>query len=350
MPGEEWAVNISGDGRIVVVAYDDGTIRWHRIDDGRELLALMVLNDRANWVAWTPEGFYAATPGAHGVLQWHKNLGPDATAATVPVHHITVLRQPDALPFILQELDTTRALGLAIVANARRAVQIATGAAKAPGARLHVLAIGVSEYGDKAHHLRLQFAHKDAHDVASALLSTQTGLYAEVHSDLLLAPKTGTHRLADKGEIAEAFARTRRNMARGEGQDLTIVMFSGHGALIDGSFYLLPHGVDAGSTPRLKASALPASEFQAEIRQLAQHGRVLVLLDACHSGAVTADGSALAANADILRSLIAQGNVTVLTSSTSNQVSRENSAWAMAPSPRCCWRPSGAPGTPTIMA
>ena len=54
----------------------------------------------------------------------------------------------------------------------------------------------------------------------------------------------------------------------------------------------------------------------------------MVLLDACHSGAVTADGAALlAANVDVLRSLIAQGNVTLLTSSTSNQVSRENSAW-----------------------
>src|SRR4051794_27859284 len=196
-----------------------------------------------------------------------------------------------------------------------------------PGARLHVLAIGVSEYGDKAQHLRLQFAHRDAHDVASALLSNQSGLYAEVHSDLLLAPKTGTYRLPDKAEIAEAFARTRRNMAKGEGQDLAVVMFSGHGAVIDGSFYLLPHGVDASTTPRLKSSALPASEFQAEIRQLAQHGRVLVLLDACHSGAVTADGSALAANADVLRSLIAQGNVTVLTSSSAKEVSRENKAW-----------------------
>jgi hypothetical protein len=68
-------VNISGDGRIVVAGYGDDTIRWHRMDDGRELLALMVLNDRSNWVAWTPEGFYDATPGAHGVLRWHVNGG-----------------------------------------------------------------------------------------------------------------------------------------------------------------------------------------------------------------------------------------------------------------------------------
>jgi outer membrane protein assembly factor BamB len=50
-PGTVWAVNISGDGRLVVAAYDDGTIRWHRMDDGSELLALYVLADKQNWVA-----------------------------------------------------------------------------------------------------------------------------------------------------------------------------------------------------------------------------------------------------------------------------------------------------------
>ncbi len=40
-PGIVWAVNITGDGRLVVAAYGDGTIRWHRMTDGAELLAFM---------------------------------------------------------------------------------------------------------------------------------------------------------------------------------------------------------------------------------------------------------------------------------------------------------------------
>ena len=40
VPGAAWAVNVSGDGRLVVAAYGDGTIRWHRLSDGEELLAL----------------------------------------------------------------------------------------------------------------------------------------------------------------------------------------------------------------------------------------------------------------------------------------------------------------------
>ena len=317
-PGAAWAVNIAGDGRLVVAAYGDGTIRWHRMDDGRELLALYVLADKQNWVAWTPEGFYGATPGAFGVLRWHVNRGFDAAAETVPVSDIPKLRRPDALPFVLQELETARALGIADMKAARRDVQIRTGAAKAPGARLHVLAIGVSDYGEKAAGLALKFAHKDAEDVASALLNTQGGgLYAEV------LPMFLGDGAATKAGIFEALAAMERNMARGGGQDMAVVMFSGHGAVMDGQFYLVPHGVDNGTKASLKASAIPASEFQREILNLSRHGRVLVLLDACRSAGLI-DG---APGASLLSSAVAAGNVTVLTSSKADKLSREDEAW-----------------------
>jgi hypothetical protein len=317
-PSVVWAVNITGDGRLVVAAYGDGTIRWHRMDDGRELLALYVLADKQNWVAWTPEGFYGATPGAFGVLRWHVNCGFNAAAEAFPVSDIPKLRRPDALPYVLQELETARALGIADMKAARREVQIRTGAAKAPGARLHVLAIGVSDYGGKAAGLALKFAHKDAEDVASALLNTQGGgLYAEVLPIFL------SDGAATKAGIFEALAATERNMARGGGQDMAVVMFSGHGAVMDGQFYLVPHGVDNGTKASLKASAIPASEFQREILNLSRHGRVLVLLDACRSAGLI-DG---APGANLLSSAVAAGNVTVLTSSTADKLSREDEAW-----------------------
>jgi hypothetical protein len=133
-------VNVSKDGRIVVAADTDGAVRWHRADDGRELLALQVLPNKGepakwDWVLWTPEGFYDATPGAENVLKWVVNHGPDKAATTLPVSAIPRLHRPDALPLVLQELDTPRALGIADVAAARLDVQKATGSAKPPGAR-----------------------------------------------------------------------------------------------------------------------------------------------------------------------------------------------------------------------
>jgi hypothetical protein len=74
------------------------------------------------------------------------------------------------------------------------------------------------------------------------------------------------------------------------------------------------NGVDARTPADLKAPAISADEFHHKVAELAKYGRVPVLLDACHSGGVTGDGSALTSNADLLRSIIAASNVTVLTS------------------------------------
>lgn len=67
------AVNISADGRLVVTANADGTIHWHRYSDGRELLALYPFEDGKRWIAWMPQGFYAASAGAEQALGWHIN-------------------------------------------------------------------------------------------------------------------------------------------------------------------------------------------------------------------------------------------------------------------------------------
>jgi WD40 repeat protein len=321
-PSVGYAVNISADGRLAVAAYADGTIRWHRLDDGRELLALYVLADKQNWVTWTPEGFYGATAGAFSVLQWQVNRGFDAAADTVPVNAIPSLRRPDALALVLQELETARALGIADLKAARRDVQIVTRSTKAPGARLHVLTVGISDYGDRARNLRLHFAARDAQDVASALLNTQGGgLYAEVKPMFLHDGE------ADKHGIADALAAMDRNMTSSAGQDLAVVMFSGHGAMIDNQFYLVPYGADSSTMAHLKADAIPATEFKGEIEKLAQHGRVLVLLDTCRSAGLMSSGTNALPAADVLRSVMNASNVTVLTSSTADKVSREDEKW-----------------------
>jgi WD40 repeat protein len=322
-PAQVWATNITADGRLVVAAHGDGTLRWHRLDDGREVLALFPLADRHNWVAWTPEGVYAATPGAHGVLRWHVNRGGDAPAEAIPVAEIPETYRPEAIRLMLQTQDTPRAIGLAVLAEARAAVQRRTGAAVAPGARLHVLTVGVSDYGPVATRLNLKFAAADAHDVAAALLTTQAGLYAEVRPPQVLRDQDAT-----RAGMLRGLATMRQAMAKSEpGRDLAVVHFSGHGTLLDGEFYLLPHDVNAGDEVTIKATALPASDLRRELEGLAQHGRVLVLLDACRSGGAMATGQTLAADATRLRAALIGPNITVLTSSSKEELSREDPTW-----------------------
>jgi hypothetical protein len=73
------AVNVGEDARMVVIALADGTIRWVRAFDGAELLAFFATEDR-RWVAWTPDGYFDAGPGADVLVGWHVNRGADAAA------------------------------------------------------------------------------------------------------------------------------------------------------------------------------------------------------------------------------------------------------------------------------
>jgi hypothetical protein len=320
-PSVVWATNITADGRLVVAAHGDGTLRWQRMADGSELLALFPLADRRNWVAWTPEGVYAATPGAYGVLRWHVNRGWDAPAEAIPVSEIPETHRPEVIRLVLQEMGTPGALAVAELAKIRAAIQRRTGTAVAPGARLHLLTVGVSDYGQAATHLRLAFAAADAHDVA-ALLTTQTSLYAEVR------PQRLSNQDATRAGILRGLATMREAMARGEpGRDLAVVHFSGHGALLDGEFYLLPHDVDVGDAVTIKHTALSASMLRQELEGLGQYGRVLVLLDACRSGGAMATGQALAVDATRLRTVLVRSNITVLTSSDAAELSREDPQW-----------------------
>jgi len=107
-----------------------------------------------------------------------------------------------------------------------------------------------------------------------------------------------------------------------------LVLFSGHGALADGALYLLPHGVDASGEVGIKDTALPVAQLKAELVKIAAHGRVLVLLDACRSGAATGgDGTSFSLDAGSLRAQLAEGNITVLTSSSRTELSFEREEW-----------------------
>ena len=88
VPGVAWAVNLSANGRYVVAGYGDGTIRWHRATDGKELLALFPHNDRQRWIAWTPEGYFDASPGAEDLIGYHLNRGRDQAGDFVPVRQL----------------------------------------------------------------------------------------------------------------------------------------------------------------------------------------------------------------------------------------------------------------------
>jgi uncharacterized caspase-like protein len=91
--------------------------------------------------------------------------------------------------------------------------------------------------------------------------------------------------------------------------------------------YLLPSKVDARDEVGIQATALSVSQLKDELLAIAKHSRVLVLLDACHSGASTLNGGALAVDSTALRTSLAAANITVLTSPSGSETSFEDPSW-----------------------
>jgi uncharacterized caspase-like protein len=76
---------------------------------------------------------------------------------------------------------------------------------------------------------------------------------------------------------------------------------SSHGEIIDNPFYFIPFGFDPGSRGKSIKTAVSAGEFAERISKIAEHGKVLILLDACHSGAVGSQAWAKDPDAKVLR-------------------------------------------------
>lgn len=125
VPGVPWAVNLADNNRILVIALGDGTIRWHRYEDGRELLALYAHPDNRRWVLWTPSGYYDSSAGAEGLIGFHVNRGKERAADFVPAARLSrVLRRPDVIDRVLVSLDESEALRQANLAAGRKTHEV----------------------------------------------------------------------------------------------------------------------------------------------------------------------------------------------------------------------------------
>ncbi len=104
VPGTVWGVNLAREGRLILAAYGDGTIRWHRAEDGTELLALFIHlpegpDGPREWILFTPEGYYdASSPEAEKLIGWHLNRGSNEAADFYPVDTFAaVYKKPDRI-------------------------------------------------------------------------------------------------------------------------------------------------------------------------------------------------------------------------------------------------------------
>jgi WD40 repeat protein len=414
--GAVWAVAPSPDNRYLLSASKDQTLRVWDPDRNEPLLSLFAAGDE--WIAWTPEGYYACSAGGERLMGWRLSNGPEKMASFHPAARFRKsLYRPDVIKLVLKAGGVAKALELAdkergkasqrvevakvlppevsitspeggaklkkadvkVEATARsvgghpvtalrllidgrpykgeadvlrvdatkpgvvkarwtvtlepgrhrlavladsavsqgrskdvRVVYAGGRAAADPLPRLHVLAIGVARYKDEA--LRLDYADKDAEAIADAFRTHSKPLFREIKVRVLTDEK------ATRLAVLKRLAGLSREVTQ---RDYTVVFFSGHGDRDnDDKLHFLP--VDA-SADNLPASAVPAERLLNALAALP--GKVLVLLDACHSGGIGAGKrkSTRSLREDLVRDLTAEENgVVVMCSSTCRQSSREN--------------------------
>jgi len=361
--GTVWGVNVSGNGRLVVAAYDDGTIRWHRTGDGELVLALFVHRDGSRWVLWTPDGFFDAAAGAETLIGWHVNRGVDEAADFFPASQfrdrflrpqemdrvfggvaaatalrgllppvLTILtpgdgeaaagggtpvavafevRSPSGAPLTRLrvmvdgrplesaplEMPTADGAGVrritltlpraagelvmiaetpgAVSMPARLALQgttpltafpVVTGV---PKPMLYALCVGVNGFvgGENT----LQYATKDAADMAAVLNRQVGGLYRDIQVQVL------NHGRVNREEIVRGLDWLRRSTTS---SDVAVLFLAGHGINdVDGRYYFLP---ETGDLQALRATAVAGIDLVQILA--ATPGKRIAFLDTCHAG------------------------------------------------------------------
>lgn len=181
--------------------------------------------------------------------------------------------------------------------------------------KLYVLAIGVSKYDDKD--LELALASKDATDFANSLRKQKGLLYSDVIIKLLDDKKATKDNILDGLEWIQKETTAR---------DVAMVFLAGHGMNDNGgTFYYLP--VNA-NTESIKRTCLPFGDLKSTVSSIS--GKVLLFVDACHSGNVMGNkrrSATVDINGFVNDLTSAENGAIVFTSSTGNQYSLEDKSW-----------------------
>jgi WD40 repeat protein len=401
----------SPDGRYFLSGSGDQTLRIWDPNKQQPLLSLFVV-DR-DWIAWTPEGYYAASPYGERLMGWlinhnpaqlatflpaarfHKSLyaprllrallelgsvkkalvkigreklglvtvaevlppdvaitSPDkptgttteeaelevtALARSVGKHPVTAMRllvdgrpyrgKEGIRPFVdpregevsaswkvnlLPGKHSLRVLAESVVSKGiSDPVEVLRQAGKEEvKPNLYVLACGISRYPEP---MRLQFAASDAELISKTLSERWRGVFDKCETNVL------TDARATRANILAGLAALKEKMTAA---DVAILFLSGHGTRDPlGQFYFVPVDVKAEDPAATCVSGLEIKRALEDIP-----GRVVIILDACHSGSAAGlSGDRRKLTDDLARDLVTEDyGVVVMCSSLGREFSMES--------------------------
>jgi len=105
-----WAVAVASDGKLLISGSDDQTVRLWNVAT-RELLLTIFRHKDGEWVAWTPQGYYAASPNGDNMIGWQVNRGSEYAPDYYPAGQFKQSRyQPDLVTKVIQLGSEQKAL------------------------------------------------------------------------------------------------------------------------------------------------------------------------------------------------------------------------------------------------
>lgn len=176
------------------------------------------------------------------------------------------------------------------------------------------LVVGISKFQNPA--INLKYPSKDACDFYNYLINTAH--FAPDHVKLLTDSKATRARILS--ELGDKWLPRAANP-----DDLVVIYFSSHGSPADidvgGVNYLVAYDTDVDS---LYATGIPIQDLVRTIKARVHSDRVVIILDACHSGAASADAKGLVRTSNVSAAAISEGTgQLVIASSKPDQVSWE---------------------------
>ncbi|MBL8707239.1 MAG: caspase family protein [Rhodospirillales bacterium] len=180
--------------------------------------------------------------------------------------------------------------------------------------KLYVLSVGISRYAESS--LNLDFAAKDACDLARSLSGQQDGLYRQVELRMIQNEAANREAILDGLDwiVKETTAR-----------DVAMVFLAGHGVNdAAGEYFFLPHDANLD---RLARSALPQSDIRRSLLQVS--GKALFFFDTCHSGQIMAGRRAVPPDVGRFAAALsaADNSVIVFSAATGRQFAIEDARW-----------------------
>ncbi len=112
-------LSVSPDDQFLLSGSSDEIVRIWSLDRADPVLSLFFAGD--DWVAWTPEGYYAASPGGEQLMGWQVNNGSFAMGSFYPASQFRkTLYRPDVIKRLLGAGSLEKALAEADAAAGQR--------------------------------------------------------------------------------------------------------------------------------------------------------------------------------------------------------------------------------------